>query len=389
MRLDVLVFGGGAAGLWCLHRLRRAGYHAILLEANALGGGQTIRAQGIIHGGGKYALRGVRDFAAVQATSRMPELWRRSLAGLIDPDLSATRVLSEHCHLWLPRGSAIARLQSFGMMELVAKAGLLASRPEPISRACWPAALCGSAIAVYAMPEPVIATGSLLSALAAAQREVIFRYPQETLQFTGEGVELGEVRLQPRCIVLTAGAGNAELLVKTGFKAELMQRRPLAMVLLRGELPELFGHCVVGGKTGLTITTPTKGLWQIGGEIAERLATGQGDAAARRIALREIRRWLPGLNFAAVEIALYHAVRAEARTAALRRPSGVHASQVAAGMVVGWPTKLSMVPVLADEIFEIVDSYLKEPGGYSEMPMWPMPAVSRYPWEEVEWFAAS
>ena len=62
MQLDVLVFGGGAAGLWCLHQLRRGGYHAILLESTALGSGQTIRAQGIIHGGGKYALRGVRDF---------------------------------------------------------------------------------------------------------------------------------------------------------------------------------------------------------------------------------------------------------------------------------------------------------------------------------------
>ena len=57
MRLDVLVFGGGAAGLWCLDRLRRAGYHAILLESKAIGSGQTIQSQGIIHGGGKYALR--------------------------------------------------------------------------------------------------------------------------------------------------------------------------------------------------------------------------------------------------------------------------------------------------------------------------------------------
>ena len=53
MQLDVLIFGGGAAGLWCLDRFRRAGYHAILLEAKALGRGQTIQAQGIIHGGGK------------------------------------------------------------------------------------------------------------------------------------------------------------------------------------------------------------------------------------------------------------------------------------------------------------------------------------------------
>lgn len=389
MRLDVLVFGGGAAGLWCLHRLRRAGYHAILLESDALGSGQTIRAQGIIHGGGKYALRGVRDFAAVQATSRMPERWRRSIAGELDPDLSATRVVSERCYLWLPRASLIARLQGLGTMGLVVKAGLMATRPEPLPRKSWPAALCGSAVAVYSMAEPVIATGSFLTALAASQPAAIFRYPSDALQFTADGVRIGDVALQPRCTVLTAGAGNADLLAKAGLEANLMQRRPLTMVLLRGELPELFGHCVIGGKTGLTITTPAKGVWQVGGEIAERLPDEHSHITARRIAMGEIRRWLPGLKLENIEIALHHAVRAEARTAALRRPSGVHASQVAPGVLVGWPTKLSMAPVLAEEIFRLVENLLKEPAGYSEAPAWPAPAVARYPWEEAQWFAGS
>ena len=66
---------------WLAYR----GYHAILLERQALGSGQTVQAQGIIHGGGKYALRGVRDFAAVRATSLMPERWRRSIAGELQP----------------------------------------------------------------------------------------------------------------------------------------------------------------------------------------------------------------------------------------------------------------------------------------------------------------
>src|SRR4051812_10211533 len=167
MRLDVLIFGGGAAGLWCLERFRGAGYHAVLLESAALGAGQTISAQGIIHGGGKYALRGVRDFAAVGATREMPARWRRSLAGKEDPDLSAVRVLSEHCHLWLPKGSALARVQSWGFMSVVAKAGLLSTPPEPLPESSWPEALRDSALAVYALAEPVISTGSFLKALAA------------------------------------------------------------------------------------------------------------------------------------------------------------------------------------------------------------------------------
>jgi glycine/D-amino acid oxidase-like deaminating enzyme len=389
MRLDVLVFGGGAAGLWCLDRLRRAGYHAILLESQALGSGQTIQAQGIIHGGGKYALRGVRDFEAVRATSRMPQRWRRSIAGEAEPNLSTTRILSEQCYLWLPRGSAVARLQSFGFMGLVTKGGLLATPPERLPKYAWPAALRDSALAVYVLAEPVIATGSFLETLAAQHRSFVYLYDAKMVQFTADGVQVGETLLQPRAIVLTAGTGNGDLLTRAGMNADIMQRRPLGMVLLRGDLPPLFGHCIVGGKTGLTITTPVPGVWQIGGEIAERLAQEDNPATARQLALGEIRRWLPELELKGAETAIYRAVRAEARTAAIRRPSGVHASMVAPGMIVGWPTKLSMAPVLAEEVFELVQLALKAPGGYDETPSLPTPNVARYPWEETEWFAVN
>ena len=55
---DIVIFGGGIAGLWLLDRLRIQGYQVILLESSSLGGGQTYASQGIIHGGLKYALGG-------------------------------------------------------------------------------------------------------------------------------------------------------------------------------------------------------------------------------------------------------------------------------------------------------------------------------------------
>lgn len=390
MRLDVLIFGGGAAGLWCLERFRAAGYHALLLESAALGCGQTIAAQGIIHGGGKYALRGVRDFAAVSATKEMPARWRASLAGKRDPDLSAVRVVAERCHLWLPKGSALARLQSLGFMSVVARAGLLSTRPERLPEPQWPDALRGSALAVYALAEPVISTGSLLKALAARHEKYLHRYDSAALRFEGKSARIGDVALEPRAIVLAAGAGNAALLAGLGVGGEPMQRRPLGMVLLRGGLPPLFGHCVVGGKTALTITAPEQGLWQIGGELAEKLAREQDDSSARRIALREIHKRLPGIHLHHAEIAIYRAVRAEASTADQRRPSGVHAAELAPGVIAAWPTKLSMVPVLADEVFALATEALKQPAGYQHHPLppWPAPPIARYPWEEAAWFPA-
>src|SRR4029453_14052923 len=144
------------------------GYHAILLESQALGAGQTIQAQGIIHGGGKYALRGVRDFEAVRATSLMPDRWRHSLTGKLEPYLAGTEILSDRCHLWLPRNSAVAWLQSWGGMSLAVKAGLLATRPKKVSRDDWPEALRSSALAVYSLAEPGIPTGPVLRELAAS-----------------------------------------------------------------------------------------------------------------------------------------------------------------------------------------------------------------------------
>jgi hypothetical protein len=391
MRIDVLIFGGGAAGLWCLDRFRRTDYQTILLESTAIGCGQTIQAQGIIHGGGKYALRGVRDFTAVQSTKAMPERWRQSLAGKLAPDLTKTKVLSQHCYLWLPRGSLVAWMQSWGFIPVMAKAGFLATPAEWVPDSAWPTALHGSALAVYSLAEPVISTGSLLETLSTQHQKYIRLYDEAAVRFGGKRVEIRGALLEPRFMVFAAGEGNAALLQRAGIQRPMMQRRPLGMVLLKGDLPGLFGHCVVGGKTQLTITTPSPGIWQIGGEVAEQLAGEENGQNARRIATKEIRRWLPGVDFSGVELAIYRAVRAEARTAELRRPSGVHVSCVAPGMAVAWPTKLSLTPVLADEVFALVTMDLKRPGGYDEpvLPHQPTPPVARYPWEEVEWFSAS
>ena len=77
-RVDVLILGGGGAGLWLLDDLHRQGYSAALVEASSLGSGQTIASQGIIHGGLKYALNGKAAGSAAKAIRDMPLRWRRS-----------------------------------------------------------------------------------------------------------------------------------------------------------------------------------------------------------------------------------------------------------------------------------------------------------------------
>jgi glycerol-3-phosphate dehydrogenase len=68
--VDVLVIGGGVCGLWALHALLDAGYDAWLLERSALGDGQTIASQGILHAGAKYRLPGNAVDAARRSGGR-------------------------------------------------------------------------------------------------------------------------------------------------------------------------------------------------------------------------------------------------------------------------------------------------------------------------------
>ena len=99
INIDVAIVGGGIAGLWLLARLREQGYGAVLIESDRLGSGQTICAQGIIHGGAKYSLHGQLS-ASAQAIAGMPALWRRCLSGAGEIDLREAQLLAEHQYLW-------------------------------------------------------------------------------------------------------------------------------------------------------------------------------------------------------------------------------------------------------------------------------------------------
>ncbi len=98
---DVLIVGAGVAGLWLNARLQRLGFSTVLVESASLGGGQSVKSQGIIHGGAKYALHGALTGAS-EAIADMPRRWREALAGNGELDLSGVRLLSEAHYLWSP-----------------------------------------------------------------------------------------------------------------------------------------------------------------------------------------------------------------------------------------------------------------------------------------------
>ena len=224
--IDIAIIGGGSAGLWLLNRVRRAGYGAALFDHAALGSGQSIHSQGIVHGGLKYALSGVAGQDAA-ALAEMPGVWRDCLAGRGSVDLSGCRIISEHVLLW-SGGDLPSRLASM----LAGK--LLRGRTAKLARRDYPAPFDSPDFSgqLYQMEDFVVDTASLLERLARPCRDAMFNidWARDRLQVSGgqAAITLPGVTLRPRRLLLCAGAGNAGLLQQLGARSRGAQCRTLS-----------------------------------------------------------------------------------------------------------------------------------------------------------------
>lgn len=402
--VDVLVFGGGIAGLWTLARLRAEGLEALLLESTALGAGQTIASQGIIHGGVKYALGGSAGDAST-AIAAMPELWTACLNGAGPLDLRSVRVLSDRQCLWTARGMG-ARLMGLAASKTI-RAGVSTlprdERPEGF-RAAPPN------IDIYSVPEPVLEPRSLVEAIARPHERRCVRYDADTIRFTARSGTLraaevtidGEpVRIEAALVVFTAGAGNEALLARAadalgdGAPAPPpMQRRPLHMVLARerseGTLPPMYAHAV-GMASGplATVTsqrdTSGRNVWWIGGGIAES-GVDRSAVEQAKFALEQMSSLAPWLDWSVVDWAPVRIDRAEARTDSGRRPDGPVVVDWA-GAAVCWPSKLAFAPVVAEQIVAHA-LQRRQPRPAAAIDDLPPAPIARLPWEreDIKWF---
>jgi len=392
LELDVLIFGGGVAGLWLLDELRRRGYAVLLLENAALGSAQTVASQGIIHGGLKYMFDG-RLTPAASAIREMPVIWRECLSGRRQPDLSQVKVLSDCCYIW---GTASLKSRLF----VRGSAWALRAAPQPVPPEKRPSVLAGAPGTVLFVPEQVIDCVSLARSFAGRNSGWIAPIdsampPRFRRDETGRIAEVAisaagrALRISARRIVFAAGEGNERLRALAGLSPGAMQRRPLHMLMVRGDLPVLFGHCVGGLKPRITVTTAGdragRRVWLVGGQIAEN---GVAMSAQQLVAFAaaELPACVPGLDLRGAEMATYRIDRAEAANPAGQRPDDVQ-TLVDANVITAWPTKLALAPRLAERVLEA----LAPPGGDGR-PTWsgPSPPAAVPPWESVsQWFDAT
>lgn len=385
---DIIIIGGGVAGLWALNRLRQMGYQAILLESKALGSGQTIKSQGIIHGGIKYALTGFLNNSA-NAVEAMPGRWKDCLSGKGELDLQSVKLLSSFQLLW-STGSLGSDIMSF----FGAKA--LNSRVQKLKPNEFPSILQTPAFKghVFRLEEVVLDTESLVTQLAAPYKDYIFKINDVNNGDSGNSGNSGNksikllldqerknieaiqiysgssnLTLKAKRYLFTAGEGNEHLTANFSEPVK-MQRRPLQMVYVKlKENHPFFAHCIDGGiNPRITITTHPakegKTVWYLGGQVAEdgvhRTQPEQFIAAEK-----ELNKLFPWLSLQDAEWGSFFINRAEPAQPGGKRPE-TDFVQALGNSLIAWPTKLALSPHLSDNIIRLLNEQGVIPSNFSD-----------------------
>lgn len=362
---DIVIIGGGIAGLWSLNRLKALGYSVILLEADALGAGQTIKSQGIIHGGMKYALKGFLSRSA-NLIENMPTRWKACLVGDGEIDLRTVKTLSDHQLLFSTGSLSSDLLNFFGSFALN-------SRVKKLSSTELPSVLQNPEFKghAYRLNEIVLDTPSLIETLAKPHWDSIYKISADDLQIklkpSSQQLELeidylllqnntsSSIQIRAQKYLFLAGESN-QILTQSLAQSPEMQVRPLQMVYakLESNYP-LFGHCIDNGMNPrITITSHLakdgKTVWYMGGQIAE---DGAKRTQKEQIAFaqQELHALFPWLEKQSIEWGSFMINRAEPKQTDGKRPENAFLKAIG-NVIIAWPTKLALTPVLIDDIIQ-------------------------------------
>ncbi len=389
MKIDVLIIGGGIAGLWTLARLRQSGYDAWLVESSRIGGIQSIASQGIIHGGSKYALGGMLGDSA-RAIGDMPRIWKECLSGEGELDLSTVEVHTQTQLMWSTR-SAVSRLAGFFAGKLMEERMAVMEKPD------YPVPFNDPAFdgVVYRLNEPVLNTASLMSVLYQQLKSFCFKGDvalngDDPTRVTCQDELSGKsLELNVRQVVLTAGEGNEVLLAQLNRQTPVMQKRPVHMTLLKSkQLPAIYAHCLgASANPRLTITSSRvndETCWYVGGGIAE---TGIDRNRDQQIVAcrKELQAVLPWFDFSACQWSTLMLNRTEVQTTGNKRPDDCYVD-ARESVITVWPTKLAFAPKVASEVIAGLEEAGVSPSGdQSERPDWQEPELATWPWLDTQW----
>lgn len=405
---DILIFGAGIAGLWALNRLAQSGLTTLLLETKAIGAGQSIHSQGIIHGGLKYALNG-KHSPASKAIADMPRRWQACFQGKGELDLRQAQCLSQGQILW-SMGSLRGQLLSFfASKALQSRVRSLKTTdpyfPKPLQNVHFNGR-------VYQLNEWVLDIPSVLKTLSEPYQAQILKIDEtqgyslrlkshqthpssiDTVQIQHQGRQL---TLKPKFVLFTTGSRNQDLL-SLFPQTTPTQERPLHMVWTL--FPEnsnhaLYGHCLSTSLLPrMTITTHQnqqgQTVWYLGGQVAETGVTRTTEAQIL-FAKQECQTIFPWIDFSKNQWGTLRINRAEPQQPHHQKPDSAVICRTN-NLILGWPTKLALAPVLSDHFIECLkpDRHFLENGANSHKHAllkeqlaslaWPTAQLARLPW---------
>jgi glycerol-3-phosphate dehydrogenase len=391
---DVVIFGGGIAGLWLLNRLRSSGISAFLFESASLGGGQTHKSQGIIHGGMKYALQGVFTKEA-QAMGDMPSYWKQCLSGKGEIDLSSVPILSAQQYLWSPN-KFTSKLTGF------LASATLSSQVEPLPKEQYPFVFQNPAFKgeIFSLNEIVIDIPILIREMVKLNQDAVFKIEplcDEGLKFDDQGNLISatvymsgkSIEVTAQQFIFAAGAGNEIIIKKLKRKEVAMQRRPLHMVLMKTHFDyQLYAHCLgLGSRPRLTITTHRaqdgSTIWYLGGLLAEE-GIDRDSQTQIEVARKELHSLFPWLDFSTAQFNTFMIDRAEPLQKGSLKPESSYTKAIN-NMIIAWPTKLALAPKLADDVMQHLQKIKLLPQFFDarELRSWPMPPLAKPIWEDA------
>lgn len=374
---DIVIFGAGIAGLWAFHALKRLGYDVLLLEKNAIGKGQTIAAQGIIHSGLKFTLAGKINPLAARI-SKMPDIWRACLNGEGPVDLRGVKINTPSQSLLIPAGF-------MGGITNIITQKTFGDRVKKLSPDSWPADLkkSGFSGSIIAMAEMVLDVPSILQTLAKPYQECIRHYDgAEPFAF------LKNHGISPKKIIFTTAADNARIAAAHQHDKGLqVQHRPLMQAMMIPAPFPLFAHFIgTSDKPVATITTHTARngdlIWYFGAGVAEHpKETPPTEIFAR--ARAALKTYLPQLDVTEARWAVLPIDRVEGKSKTDHWLPDTPTIHRAGDVLYAWPTKLTFAPLLSDMLLEALDltpSHTSSDFGF-------LPAVdfAPAPWDEAIW----
>ena len=385
---DTVIIGGGVAALWTANVLKNAGQSILVLTNAPLGDGQSLAAQGVIHGGLKYAVGGKLTDSS-EALAAMPGHWLAAMRGEGPVDLSGARLLCDHQVMWsLP--SVMSQVVSF----FGSKA--LRGRSASIARENYPPVFDSPDYKgrLFRVDEPVVDPVSIIESLAravAAETYLIAWGKNASIHSKNgriDSIHLTEdkgqsIEVRADRYLLAAGAGNGEILSEIGIASPAMQLRPLHQLIIRKRgLPDFFSVCVgTGPKPPLVSTTHVdsegRTIWYIGGDIAEQEGVARNESEQILAGKALFAKLLPWVDLSGAEWFTWRGNRAEPLTGTGDRPPGAYCEKVG-NVLIAWPTKLALAPDLADKVLQETGN--SSGGEYSPLGL-PHPPLGKAPWD--------